>query len=413
MEANLTPYQRVMSNVAGYSAVVTCFVVAISTTATTIMAALTALLVLISGVGFHSGRRWLRNPGTICLIAAYMLVLAGSFYSIGYHHDIVKTLVKYSRFIEGALILPIFFEEKWRRRGLIAFGVAVLLTLLVSYIHFYIWPFEHRANLGPASAFKDWIIQSFILALGLALVLPLIRRYRGWRQYGLIALAVLIVFDNFAMSMSRSGYVVTLVVLLFWAVSQLQSRHIAYFLLVVLIALLGIYQLSPTMHQRIGDAWHNTVQYHAEDDQRVETSASFRLEMLKRGIWLFKNRPWIGYGSGAYNKANLVYQSQHPYRPKFDFNSSNTIYLDVMVAYGVIGLLCLVCFLLALWLFATALPDYERYFMRVLLLSMMVGGCFNAWFSDSTPGYLFVLFIALCYGGYMDHTVLSRQAESQ
>ena len=357
------------------------------------------------------------NPATICLSAAYALVLLGGVYSIASHHQIVHQYSKYLRLLEAALILPLFFQPIMRQRAWWGFMAAIVLTVLLSYVHFYIWPFGHlvRAeagtgpSLGPASAFKDWIIQSYLLSVGLAWCLFEAGQQQGWRRWLLIALSAAIVFDNLAMSRGRAGYLLTMAVLLYWAILQLKWRALLGFVLAMVLGVCVLYQFSPTMQLRLHDAWANAAQYqhasikkakHTSAFGQEDNSASYRMEMLKRGVWLYHQRPWLGFGTAAYIKANTIYEHQHVAAVKFPFNSSNTIYLDVMVAYGRVGLMLLVAFIVTLWLFEASLSDRERFMMRALLLILIIGGCFNAWFSDSTPAHTFAVLTALCYGSY-------------
>ena len=132
----------------------------------------------------------------------------------------------------------------------------------------------------------------------------------------------------------------------------------------------------------------------------MTTSAASRLEMLKRGWWLFKQSPVIGYGTGSLKQANTVYNQAHAHLPELKFANSNTIYLNAMTRYGVVGLILLFIFFTVLWWYAYRLPDQERYLVRVVLLSVLVGGLFNSWLTDFVPGYLLPLFVVISYSAW-------------
>ncbi|MDF1760981.1 MAG: O-antigen ligase family protein [Coxiellaceae bacterium] len=400
METNLNRYQQIMSTVAGCSAVVTFFVLSISTSATTILFALSALLVLLSGVYVTQVRRWLLNPVTLCFVAYYAVVLIGAIYSIGLMHDISKALLKQVRVIEALLLLPIFFQPRWRQWAINAFLLAMVVTLILSFVHYYIWPYAQRANLAPASAFKDNIVQSYLFAIAIGILLNKVIKADGWLRWGLVILIALLLFDNFAMSLSRTGYVVTAVVLLYWAYTQLPTRRFWMALVGLVLILFGVFGASSNFQARIIDAFSNSEQYHKHQQADTETSAGQRLEMLKRGWYMYTKRPVVGFGTGSFLQANQRYNVAHPKQPAVSFSSTNNIYLNAAVHYGVIGLVLLFIFLSVLWVYARHLSVDERYIMRIILLCLIVGGLFNPWFADTTPSHAFVLLAVLAYGGY-------------
>ncbi len=400
MEANVNRYQQIMSTVAGCSAVVTFFVLSLSTSATTIMFALSALLVLLSGVYVTQVKRWLLNPVTLCFVAYYAVVVIGAFYSIGLMHDISKALLKQVRVIEALLLLPIFFQPRWRQWAINAFLLAMVVTLILSFVHYYIWPYAQRANLAPASAFKDNIVQSYLFAVAIGLLLSKVIKTDGWQRWGLVVLIALMLFNNFAMSLSRTGYVVTAAVLLYWAYTQLPTRRFWMALVGLVLILFGVFGASTNFQTRIIDAFSNSEQYHKHQQADTETSAGQRLEMLKRGWYLYTKRPVVGFGTGSFLQANQRYNLAHTKQPAVSFSSTNNIYLNAAVHYGAIGVILLVIFLAVLWIYAQYLPDDECYIMRSILLCLIVGGFFNPWLADTTPSHAFVLLAVLAYGGY-------------
>ncbi|MDF1654726.1 MAG: O-antigen ligase family protein [Coxiellaceae bacterium] len=400
METNFNKYQQIMSTVAGCSAVVTFFVLVISTSATTIVFSLTALLVLLSGVYVTQAKRWLMNPVTLCFIAYYVVVLIGAMYSIGLSHDINKALIKQLRVVEVLFILPIFFQSRWRQWAINAFLIAMVVTLIASFVHCYIWPYAERTNLAPASAFKDNIVQSYLFAIAIGLLLNKALKVTGWQRWVLAVVTALMLFDNYAMSLSRTGYIVTTVVLLYWAYTQLPTRRFWLALVGLALILVGVFGTSTNFQTRTVDAVVNSKQYHKHQQADTQTSAGQRLEMLKRGWYMYTKRPVVGYGTGGFLQANQLYNLSHPKQPAVSFSSTNNIYLNAAVRYGVIGVVLLIVLLSILWVYAKNLPDDERYLMRIVLLCLLIGGLFNPWLTDSVPSHAFVLFSILTYGGY-------------
>ncbi len=399
MDANLNYYQQVMSRLAGYSAIVTCFVLPISTSATTILFALTALLVLVSGAYCQQWRRWLCNPASLCLLAYYAVILLGATYSIGSSHDISKALLQQLRVIEALLIMPVFFNKQWRKYAIIAFLVAMTLTVLASYVHYYIWGWQTRGQMSPACVFKDNIVQSFLMAIAIGLLMSKAIESVGLARWGMSLLIVLMLFNNFVMSVSRTGYVITFAVLLFWSFSYLPPKRVGLVCIGLLLLFFGLFGGNTTLSSRFEEAWKNSMQY-TQQQPDMTTSAASRLEMLKRGWWLFKQSPVIGYGTGSLKQANTVYNQAHAHLPELKFANSNTIYLNAMTRYGVVGLILLFIFFTVLWWYAYRLPDQERYLVRVVLLSVLVGGLFNSWLTDFVPGYLLPLFVVISYSAW-------------
>lgn len=322
-------------------------------------------------------------------------------YSIGLPHDVNKALLRQIRVIEALLILPIFFQPRWRQWAINAFLLAMVVTLIVSFVHYYIWPYAERANLAPASAFKDNIIQSYLFAIAIGLLLNKVIKVIGWQRWGLAILIALMLFNNFTMSLSRTGYCVTAAVLLYWAYTQLPTRRFCMALVGLVLILLGVFGSSANFQSRMIDAFTNTAQYHKHQDADTQTSAGQRLEMLKRGWHMYTKSPLIGFGTGSYSQVNHRYNLEHPKQPAVTFANTNNIYLNAAVRYGVVGLVLLIILLSALWLYARYLPDEERYIMRIMLLCLIIGGFLNSWLTDTTQGHAFVLLSVLAYAAYI------------
>jgi O-antigen ligase len=279
------------------------FFMPISTAATNICMGLTLLAWLIAG-GFHERFVSLRdNWFAVGTVGLFLMVCAGSIHSTAESAEILFQIHKYAKLLFMLPAITLLQEDKWRERALLAFSIAMLITLALSLIS-VVWPLSFvRGTVGGPSdnhfVFRDHIAQNLMMSF-FALLLAVKGRFAvsSTKKSFFWVLALVSVIDILFFVAGRTGYVSLifnmLVFLLF--LGSLKKSGIA--LLVCFIIGIMTIQFSTTFKSRVDLA---VTEYRNQDNKDL-SSVGQRIEFIKKGILLIEERPLIGFGTGAHKK---------------------------------------------------------------------------------------------------------------
>ena len=283
--------------------VLSLFWMPISTAATNVFMGLTLIAWLLSG-GFRARWESLRgNWFAYATVGLFLMMCVGSLWSTGSREDILFQLHKYAKLLFMLPAITLMQDEKWRQRGLAAFGLAMLLTLALSLIS-VVWPlsFVKGTAGGPSEnhfVFRDHIAQNLMMSFFALLAATKWQFDNAISKRPLwLVLAILSVIDILFFVHGRTGYVsLAFNAVVFIVFLPTHSLRIISALAMILIALLAN-QYSNNFKSRINLA----VTEYQEQDEKKLTSIGQRMEFLKKGMHLIQERPLFGFGTGAYHK---------------------------------------------------------------------------------------------------------------
>lgn len=280
--------------------VVAIFFMPISTAATNVFMALTLIAWLLAG-GFGARLASLKgNDFAYATLGLFLLLCLGATYSSGSREDILYDLHKNAKLLFMLPAITLMQEDSWRKRGLMAFGTAMLLTLALSLASVIgPLPFFRGTQAGGHYVFRDYIAQNLMMSF-FALLMLVQGKFEAvaWKRLAFWILALLSVIDILFFVQGRTGYVsLAFNLLVFVAfLGSLRQKVIA----VLLIFVLGLaaFQFSPHFKSRLDSA----VSEYKEQDEKKLTSVGQRVEFFKKGVQLISERPLFGFGTGAYHK---------------------------------------------------------------------------------------------------------------
>lgn len=271
---------------------------------------LMALFVLAWLTGGRYRQRWLairHHPITLPSLLLYGMVVVGLLYTPVPLADTTSHLNKYLKLIIGLGMLSVLVDNPTlRRRCLQAFGLAMLITLALTYVNIWFdppWSRTRSQGLGvDHTVFKDYIAQGIMLSM-LAL-LCLGRAFspgpRGLRALAVVA-ALLTVFAITNLSAGRTGYLALFAALVAFVPVALPRKG-RWPLLALATGLAGLIALSPFVQQRlavtIADARSAQVTDVTADTPITSTGA--RLAMIELSRKAIRDKPLLGSGTGSY-----------------------------------------------------------------------------------------------------------------
>lgn len=373
-------------------AVVTAFILPLSTAGLMIFFSATVLCCLLSG-NWHEKFLILRyNPMALMFLIFFALFLIGLSYTTVPMTMGLHTLIKYSKFLLGFFLFSTFRHEKTAYFALFAFLLAATLTLLFSFIKFFgHWDFLNRFAYD-SGVFKDHIFTGFLLAFTSYCFAVLAFSIKNAWRWLFVVLFLLAVYDVLFINLGRSGYVVLFSLLLLLSWQRFDWRGLLAGLMILIFLCGSLLFLPANFKERFNRA-HSEITQYAHGD--LNTSVGLRLEFYHNSFKLFKEHPWIGTGTGSFTQDYLAIDQNKLFATQNPHNE----YLNIAVQFGVLGVFVLLgMFFVHVWA-SFRLQGLRQYFAQAVLVSIAVGSLFNSWLMDAAQGCFYVIFTALLFAG--------------
>lgn len=366
------------------------------------------VLNLLAGDTLKKINSILRNP------IALMFLIFFAFYTIGVIYTsapllyAIRYLIKYSYFLLGVFLFPIFQEERWRHYAIKVFLGAMAAAVVLSYLKAF-GVINFGVEYGPVEVFKGHIAFSFLLAFASYLLLmeifsplPNSKKHKYWRAV-LILYWVLVVYDNLFMCISRTGYIVLMALIILFLLQKLHWRGLLLAVLAVLLLMGSAFIFSPVFKTRMEAAINDLEIYSVQP----LTSVGLRHSFVDNTMRLIKAHPLLGTGTGS---LKYEYAKLEP-PPAAVTDNPHDEYLNVAVQLGVVGLVYLLfMFAMQLW-FSRLLPSPWRNIAQATVVIIIIGSFANSWITNTTQGHFYAYFIALSFAALSSSTKFSTHSE--
>lgn len=352
------------------------------------------LLAWLAAGGFRERYEILRNHAfalTVLLLVA--LIWMSTTYSVGDPGDIQRHLAKYSKLLFLPLAITLLQEERWRRCSLNAFSIAMGLTLLLSMLSLFIEIPIVKGTSGTLQGnhhvFKDHIAQNLMMAFFVLVMLVKGQdeSNRG-RRIGYWTVASIGIINVLGFVHGRTGYVALAAALGIFFCFYISPRRRIPAVVGLLIAGALMLPFAEGFRHRM-EAAIEEMQTH--QPEKVSSVGS-RMEMAYISLELIKERPLVGWGTGAYRTkfcerapVELCPLGGHPHNQ----------FLFFTVQMGVIGLFAYIGMLAAGLSQAWRLPPREKTLAAGLISILIVDSLFHAPFFLVGEAQFFILMLGV------------------
>lgn len=393
MLSSSRPLRNYFQSLSQIFAVITAFVLPLSTAALMIFFSATVLCCLLAGNWYEKYLILRYNPMALMFVLFFVLFLIGLSYTTVPRPVGLHTVTKYSKFLLGFFLFSTFRNEKTAVAAFFAFLIAASITLLLSFIKF----FGHSDLLhrfGPDSGvFKDHIFTGFLLAFtSYCFAIFAFSIKNAWRWL-FVLLFLATTYNVLFINLSRSGYVVLFSLLLLLASQLYTWRGLLAGVLISIFLCGGLLFLPANFKQQFNLAHSEITQY---EHGNFATSIGLRLEFYHTSLKLLKKHPWLGTGTGSFAEDYLAIAHDKQFATRNPHNE----YLNMAVQFGLLGFVILIAmFIVHAWA-SFQLQGLRKYFAQAVLVSIAVGSLFNSWLMDVTQGCFYVIFTALLFAGF-------------
>lgn len=362
------------------------------------------LSLLFSLLGSDLRQRWLAAAsqpvvrGALAWWAVLMLSAAHAWYLTGHIPDL-GTFVWACWY--PLLFASLLLTRQWRYRAFAAFGVAVVLVLLVSYaMAAGLIPQRALVATAPSmrnTVFKEYTQQGLSTLLFASMALAAGMACRGTRlRTALYALAAIAVANVVCLLESRTAYLTLVPLVVFWGWRLLagnQSTWKAFAGTCLLVsAALAILVSVPQVRERLLQSVSRETALYLEDHQ--PTATGVRLELWQRTVPIIESAPVFGHGLGQWEPLYRQSVANVPDDGAFMMGHPHQEMLLILAEQGAVGLLIYLFLLAALAAYVVRLRTPERDFYVCLLLVYLTAGLANCLWDDFTHRH--VLMLLLC-----------------
>lgn len=378
-----------------YAAIASAFTLPISTSGQNIAIAVFVVLALAT-LDRNRFAQTIRSPAAFLPVALFALLLLGILWTSAPAADIQRTLSSYAKL----LIIPIVMATGFSRRdgfeiaaGFVA-GCGVVAIL--SYGNLIHPSFSIVPHLSRGIPFKDNAVQSECMALA-ALILALYGANiwgNGKRRMAMAMFAVaLLMFTNiFLIVFSKTGALVSVVVLAIFAWHIGGFRRMAALGICACLIIVAALAISPSAQQRLNEV---VIDLRAVKSGTPTLSTNSRLDFWEKAGEFMAAAPVFGHGTGSIRS---LYQSLEASRPSpygAAVSDPHNQVLHTALQIGLVGAIVLI----AMWAVHLKMLLGREFASRIglaIVATILIGSLFNSHISQVTQGMLYCAGVGLC-----------------
>ncbi|MBV8666775.1 MAG: O-antigen ligase family protein [Burkholderiaceae bacterium] len=299
------------------------------------------------------------------------------------------------------LIVAMLLETpQWRTRGMLAFGAAVTLILLISWGQFFgVVPQREIAAIDPTyryTVFHNYTQQGIVFLILGAMAAAFARTEQvQWRRLALWGIAAAVCINVIFLLQSRTSYLIVAPLLLFWAWRLAGGKHASGRQIVIGLAILAACaaaaMATPRFQQRLEQARQDVTRY---ADKREATSLGIRMELWRRTLPIIADAPLLGHGLGQWAPQFMAETKDFPDYDGFRMHHPHQEALLILSEQGVVGLAVFITLLVLLARQISLLALPHRDFYVSLLLIYVTASLANCLWADFTHRHVFIMLLA-------------------
>lgn len=339
------------------------------------------------------------NTVALSALALFGMLAAGLAYGTRNSGDGLVYFGKYVDLLFVPIFITLFQDTRVREIALRWFCAAMVLTFVVAEITM-LGLLDGNALLprspGSMGAFKYSITHGLLAAFA-AFVFALLAQREDRLPYRVlfVALALVAVKNVLFVSVSRTAYIVLVLLSLYFFFVSFRRRNFWIGVLLLAASLAAAYMSSPVLKERVDKVASEISDWRA--DGPTESSVGLRLEWYRMSLSVVQDHPLLGTGTGSPPK--IYAERTGGPQARATANPHNE-YLLITVQTGLAGLaLLLHLFWQQVRLSARLASPVEVHLARGLLIMIAVGCLFNSLLLDHTEGLFYAWFTGLLYGG--------------
>jgi len=334
------------------------------------------------------------NPAACAALALFGVVMLGIFYGPAPWQDVQIHLEKYVKLIMVAVLFFLLANQpKWQVNCLNGFAAAMAFIAISSLLNVWLQlPWSETQNQGWGvnhHVVGDHITQNVMMSLFALLALLRIFSESDKIQKVLwISLFTIATISITHLSTGRTGYVLLASVLAVFVAVHFRGRTLIAAATATILATALVLLTSEVMQARIQLAWLEAL-HHQSDNT---SSIGHRIYNLTTTSQMFLERPWLGWGTGAYHTEICRFIGNPDQCAIFSWHPHNQ-YLFLAANHGVLGLAIFLFFLISLaWQALRSVNHQAKVMLLGLCVLLFTNSLFNSplWSARESGFFIFL-----------------------
>lgn len=389
-----------------------CFTIPISTFGTTICLLSLVLLWLLTGDFTQKLTLFWVHP----IARVFLLLMLGSFISLFYTEASANeafSSIKDSLRLGAIGIFIYYFSqqspdsfERLKKRCIQAFVLAMILTVILSYLKYFFQILPHKQGLTEAAVFKNHIKTSFFMTMAVYFMANELRIKP--KNITLWLFTLLMTGQVLFLSEGRIGYIIFVILAsyYFWEMAKIRGVMIVAGLLLTVI--LVSQQFSLKIFERMAQVSEDIEMFSVNQDVRT-SSIGARLNFITNCTELIQEKTWFGWGVGGFRQAYKTTVSNS----KLYTDNPHNEYLRMVVEFGAFGIAWFAYLILVVLRQITKINKNQQFLMRGIFGAFLIGCLANSWLMDFSEGMFIVLMLSLFLGKVHEHNIVHHRDNVQ
>lgn len=344
------------------------------------------------------------NPITPPALALAAWIVMAAAWSPADWIAILGFFQKYLKFLLLPIFVSILADKSTRRKSAMAFAVAMLFTLLSTYLNIWFdlpWSRTHNQGWGANhTVFKDYISQGVMMSLFTclsafwALKARSVRTALAWWTVAALA-AVSILF----LSSGRTGFLALLMAigifsLFTWGVTK---KRAAMALGMTVLGFAVIFVISPQFQQRTQQAWQEAKTV----NNQTLTSIGVRLQVTRFALDSAAQQPLFGHGTASFPVLAKAHYGEGPTCATICPHPHNQ-FVFFLFEQGLVGLMLFLWFMAQIVRHGLKQEPAQRGLMLAFVGIMAANSMTHSAFWLSTESHFMILITALLMASAYD-----------
>lgn len=356
------------------------------------------LLGCVWGSSLRDTRQALANPLVPPALALFAWIAIATLWSPATGSLIGAALGKYSKLLWVPVFIGLLNEPATRRRCGQAFALAMLFTLVVTWLNVWFdfaWTRTHNQGFGEDhTVFKDRIAQGILMSFFTVMALHhAVRAPTRARAVLAAVVAALAAISVLFLSSGRTGYLALLLALVVFALFAvgLRPRRLALAALVLAAVMAVTFTTSTQLRSRVNEAWIEA------QNSRITvpvTSAGARVEMNRYTLQSALEHPVLGHGTASYPVLAPAHFTDPSWCAVVCVHPHNQ-FAFFLFEQGLIGLALFLWFVFAIACQAWREDRPRRALMMGFLVVLLVSNTTHSSLWLSTENHFFILMSVL------------------
>jgi O-antigen ligase len=371
------------------AALVTAVTAPVSTASASAASSVFLVALLLSGRAHDVAAAAFRSMAGKAVLAFLAWVLVSAWWSEAGVAAALRDFWAWRKLVFLYFALPLFHDERWKRRAMLALVYVCALAVALSYVSLAGGlPFRFST---PGVMLTNYAIQGAAFAAGAVCAVQLALWSSGRRRWWYAAVAVALVVNVLFFNFGRTGYLALAAMALCWAVMAGGLRWSAAATAVLAGLFAAAYAWSPTFHQRIAQGWAEVTQRRA---LTTESQMGMRVLFLENSLALIRERPIAGHGLGSFKPVYAEYvERRYSGVQATPAGDPHNQYIYIAFEHGLIGL-ALFAVMVAGLLKSFPHDPYGR-IAACALVAWCLTSLFSSHFRTFPEGHFYALLIGM------------------